>query len=268
MKLADACGSEVGARSLPAGEHFGARLMILRKRQELGRRAVAALADLSPTTVAAIEGGADCHTAAAFRLAEALGARLQMGAVGVSTSFWEAAATSSVHHGWHTPPALLDALYPVVGGLFDLDPCSPVRRGSGAPVRALTRFTAEDDALARPWRAGTVFMNPPYGRELGYWVAKAKQECLSGRAGLVLGLVPARTDTRWWHDSIAEVADVWMLKGRLAFGDGAVPAPFPSAIVVWGADDEQRLGLTLALPTAWHVPRASQARDPSTSDTP
>jgi DNA-binding XRE family transcriptional regulator len=253
MRLADACGSEVGARSLPAGEHFGARLMILRKRQDLGRRAVAALADLSPTTVAAIEGGADCHTAAAFRLAEALGARLQLGGVGVSTSFWEGAATSSVHHGWHTPPALLEALYPIVGGMFDLDPCSPVRRGSGAPVRARTRFTAEDDALSRPWRARTVFMNPPYGRQLAVWVAKARGEFLSGRAGLVLGLVPARTDTRWWHDSIAGSADLWMLKGRLAFGDGSVPAPFPSAIVVWSAQTEHRAGLIAAFPDAWHV---------------
>jgi phage N-6-adenine-methyltransferase len=256
-KLADACGMEIGARGVPQGELLGARLMTLRRRQELSRRAAAALAGLSPTTVAAIEAGRDCYTAAAVRLAEALGASLQLGATGVSISYGEGVATSSVHHGWHTPPALLGALYPIVGGMFDLDPCSPVRRGSAAPVRARTRFTAEDDALSRPWRAATVFINPPYGRQLAVWVAKARDECLAGRAGLIIALVPARTDTRWWHDSIAGSADVWMLKGRLAFGDGSVPAPFPSAIVVWSARSQHRAALIAAFPDAWHIAHQS-----------
>jgi hypothetical protein len=63
-------------------------------------------------------------------------------------------------------------------------------------------------------------MNPPYGRQLTSWVAKAREEHLCGRAELgVVALVPARTDTRWWHDSIAGAADIWMLPGRLAFGE-------------------------------------------------
>ncbi len=96
-------------------------------------------------------------------------------------------------------------------------------------------------------------MNPPYGRQLTFWVAKAREEFLSGRAGLIIALVPARTDTRWWHDSIAGSADVWMLKGRLAFGDGSVPAPFPSAIVVWSPQTQHRAALVAAFPDAWHV---------------
>ena len=151
---------------------------------------------------------------------------------GEQQSFWNGAGNSSSFHGWTTPPEVLEALYTVVGGEFSLDPCSPVRSGPKAPVRARLRFTAEDDGLMRPWRAGTVYLNPPYGRELPKWIAKARREHEDGRAGLVIGLVPARTDTRWWHEDIAGHADVWLLKGRLAFGDGAAPAPFPSALVV------------------------------------
>ncbi len=261
IRLADACGLEVGARVLPPGQHLGARLLTLRRRQQLGRRAAAALAGVSPTTVAAIERSQDCQTAAVDRLAEALGARLTLGPAGAPTSFWDGAASSSAYHGWTTPPALLEALYPVVGGAFDLDPCSPVRRGPGAPVRAKVRYTAGDDALSRPWRGRTVFVNPPYGRELGAWMAKAREEHLSGRAGLIVALVPARTDTRWWHESIAGAADVWMLRGRLSFGDGAMPAPFPSAIVVWGATTATRQGVGQAFPDAWWASRNDIQRE-------
>ncbi len=263
IRLANACGMEVCARVLPPGQHLGARLLILRRQQQLGRRAAAALAGLSPTTVAAIESGQDCQTAAVDRLAEALGARLTLGPVGVFPSFWDGAATSSAYHGWTTPPALLEALYPVVGGAFDLDPCSPVRRGPGAPVRAKVSYTAEDDALSRPWRGRSVFVNPPYGRELRAWMAKARTEAETGRAGLVVALVPARTDTRWWHDHVAGKADVWLLRGRLAFGDGSVPAPFPSAVVVWSAQAGHRAALVAAFPDAWHVAISGAAEDSS-----
>ncbi len=187
------------------------------------------------------------------RLAEALGAVLRLGPAGATANFWGGAATSSTYHGWTTPPELLEALYPVVGGTFDLDPCSPVRGSPGAPVRAKARYTAEDDALSRPWRARTIFVNPPYGRELGAWMAKARDEHLSGRAGLIVALVPARTDTRWWHASIAGKADVWLLRGRLAFGDGRMPAPFPSAVVAWGATERHRADIGVAFGDAWYV---------------
>ncbi len=259
VRLSDLCGMEVGARALPAGQTLGGRLLSMRRRQRLGRRAAAGLAGLSPTTVAAIEGGADCQTAAAVRLAEALGAALRLGPIGAALSFWGGAATSSQYHGWTTPPEVLEVLYLVVGGEFGLDPCSPVRRGPSAPVRARLRFTSEDDGLGRPWRATSIYMNPPYGRQLGLWMAKARMEAEAGRAGLVIALVPARTDTRWWHDHVAGKADVWLLRGRLAFGDGTMAAPFPSAIVVWSALEEHRLALVAAFPDAWHVARGEAA---------
>ena len=102
-----------------------------------------------------------------------------------------------------------------------------------------------------------MFVNPPYGRELARWIAKAKAEVEQGRARCVVALVPSRTDTRWWHEHIAGCADVYLLRGRLTFGEASQVAPFPSALVVWGADRETAQALGMKLDDAWHVPRGS-----------
>ena len=96
-------------------------------------------------------------------------------------------------------------------------------------------------------------MNPPYGRGISDWIRKCFEE--SQRGCLVIGLIPARPDSNYWHDYVAGHADVFMIRGRLKFGDGENSAPFPSCIVVWGADTGLITRLSLALPDAWHVPR-------------
>jgi transcriptional regulator with XRE-family HTH domain len=255
VNLAAAFDMEIGGRSLPPGETLGARLAALRKRRGLGRRIVAEMAGISPTTLAAVERDSGAHLATVTRVGEALGAPLRLVPKGAPAQFWATAAASSVHDGWTTPPEILGRLYEVVGGAFTLDPCSPVRTGPRAPVRARIRYVAEDDSLNLPWM-GAVFMNPPYGRALPRWTAKARTEAETGRASVVFGLIPARTDTRWWHADVAGHADIWLLRGRLAFGDGAQPAPFPSAIVVWAASDDHRTRMGQAFPDAWYVPSA------------
>ena len=69
-------------------------------------------------------------------------------------------------------------------------------------------------------------MNPPYGREIGKWVKK-----ISEWGGVAL--LPARTDTKWFHEYIYHKAEIRFIKGRLKFGDGKNSAPFPSMIVVF-----------------------------------
>ena len=254
ITLADALGVEISGRSMPPGDSLGERLAVLRKRRGMGRRLLAELAGVSPTTLATVEHGGTCHLASMLRIATALGAHLQLVPKGTPATYWTNAAASSVHDGWTTPSDVLERLYQVNGGRFDLDPCSPARRGPHATVQARVRYIAEDDALTLPWRTGSVFMNPPYGRTLPSWVAKAKDEVHSGRARVVFGLIPARTDTRWWHNHVAAHADVWMLKGRLSFGKGDQPAPFASAIVIWGAREEHRLRMAQVFQNSWHVP--------------
>ncbi len=131
---------------------------------------------------------------------------------------------SSVTDEWSTPQELFDALTWVYGE-FSLDPCATV---SNAKCQRF--FTRKDDGLSLPW-SGKVFMNPPYGREIGRWVRKAYEESREG--AFVVCLVPARTDTRWWQD-YARRGHVHFLRGRLRFGSARNSAPFPSAIVTFG----------------------------------
>ena len=106
------------------------------------------------------------------------------------------AALRSVHFSsatceWETPQALFEELNRIFGG-FTLDPYATAENAKCARY-----FTREDDGLTQPW-SGKVFMNPPYGREIGRWVEKAHWVSLEG--ALVVCLLPARTDTRWWHE--------------------------------------------------------------------
>lgn len=73
-----------------------------------------------------------------------------------------------------------------------------------------------------------VFCNPPYGREISKWVKKAHDSNT-----LVVMLLPARTDTKWFHDYIYHQAEIRFLKGRLHFNESKQGAPFPSMIVIF-----------------------------------
>jgi phage N-6-adenine-methyltransferase len=108
---------------------------------------------------------------------------------------------------------------------FDLDPCA-----SAENAKCERYFTRAEDGLKQEW-TGRVFMNPPYGREIAKWVAKA-WEAAQATAELVVCLVPARVDTRWWHTYAAR-GEVEFLPGRLRFGGATSGAPFPSAVVVF-----------------------------------
>ena len=90
-------------------------------------------------------------------------------------------------------------------------------------------YTEEMDGLSQQWR-GVCWMNPPYGRTIGKWMKKAYESSLSGTT--VVCLVPARTDTNWWHD-YAMKGDIEFIRGRLKFGGSKNSAPFPSAVVVF-----------------------------------
>jgi hypothetical protein len=107
-------------------------------------------------------------------------------------------------------------------------------------------------------------VNPPYGRQIGGWMAKAASEATARRAKLVIALVPARTDTEWWHTSVvAAGASVTMLKGRLKFGgEGGTVAPFPSALVLWSADAVHVERMRREFPDAWHVTGTQAAAIP------
>ncbi|MCY7484407.1 DNA N-6-adenine-methyltransferase [Paenibacillus alvei] len=133
-----------------------------------------------------------------------------------------AAMFSSETDMWATPQWLFDELNHEFG--FETDVCAV-----DGNAKCLKYFTPEIDGLSQTWE-GVCWMNPPYGRTIGKWMKKAFESSKNG-ATLVC-LVPARTDTAWWHD-YAIHGEVRFLRGRLKFGDAKNSAPFPSAVVIF-----------------------------------
>lgn len=134
------------------------------------------------------------------------------------------AAMTSDRDDWETPQALYDALDAIYG--FTLDPCA-----MDANHKAPKWYTEAQDGLARSWEGERVFCNPPYGRNIGAWVKKCAEE---SRHAFVVSLIPARTDTAYFHDWIYGKADIEFIRGRLKFergGQSMSPAPFPSMLV-------------------------------------
>ena len=126
---------------------------------------------------------------------------------------------------WETPQWLFDQLNKEFG--FGVDVCATVENR-----KCQYFFDKELDGLSRHWTFDEpCWMNPPYGREIGKWVKKAYEE--SQKGAVVVALLPARTDTRWFHDYIYGKAEIRFLKGRLRFGEATENAPFPNMVVIF-----------------------------------
>jgi phage N-6-adenine-methyltransferase len=126
-------------------------------------------------------------------------------------------------HLWSTPQAFFDALDAEFG--FTVDVCALPSNAKCADY-----YSPEQDGLQQVW-TGSCWCNPPYGAVIGRWVQKAYESAQSG--ALVVCLLPARVDTRWWHDYVLPVAEVRYLKGRLKFGGCENSAPFPSVVAIF-----------------------------------
>lgn len=127
---------------------------------------------------------------------------------------------------WATPQDTFDKLNQEFD--FNLDPCATPEN-----AKCQEFFTKSQNGLEQDWSGKRVFMNPPYGRVIGDWVKKA-----AGGGALVVCLLPARTDTKWFHNYIYGKAEIRFLKGRLKFGGSKNSAPFPSMVVIFR--NEQR----------------------------
>jgi phage N-6-adenine-methyltransferase len=123
---------------------------------------------------------------------------------------------------WATPQEFFDKYNALYG--FNLDVCANQNN-----AKCSNFFSIEDNGLEQEWR-GSCWMNPPYGREIIHWMRKAYESSLCGAT--VVCLVPARTDTKWWHE-YAMKGDIEFIKGRLKFGNSKNSAPFPSAVIVF-----------------------------------
>jgi phage N-6-adenine-methyltransferase len=126
---------------------------------------------------------------------------------------------------WETPEELYQHYWRRF--CFDGDVCA-TQKNTKHPINF---YTKEQDGLKQDWWQIN-WMNPPYGSKIGLWIKKAYEESLKGN--LTVCLLPARTDTKWWHDYVVKADSILYIKGRLKFGNQKDSAPFPSAIVIFG----------------------------------
>lgn len=111
---------------------------------------------------------------------------------------------------------------------FDLDPCA-----TSENAKCVSFYTVENDGLTKNWGGRRVFCNPPYGRQIGKWVKKCYEEARKPDT-LVVMLIPARTDTTYFHDYIYHKAkEIRFIRGRLHFNESKQAAPFPSMVVIF-----------------------------------
>lgn len=133
---------------------------------------------------------------------------------------------------WITPPEIIGAL-----GMFDLDPCSPVNRPWDT---AKKHYTIHDNGLVKDWY-GQVWLNPPYGREIGLWMQRMAEH------GQGVALIFARTETQFFQQYVFQAADsILFLDGRLRFCNTAgirsqANAGAPSVLISYGEENIERL---------------------------
>ena len=133
---------------------------------------------------------------------------------------------SSASGEWATPQDFFEKLNWRFGP-FDLDPCATPYN-----TKCENFYTEAENGLTKDWGGHIVFVNPPYGRGIDEWIAKAYAESQKEHTRVIM-LIPARTDTRYWHDFVMKAKEIHFIKGRLKFGDAKNAAPFPSAVVVF-----------------------------------
>jgi phage N-6-adenine-methyltransferase len=132
---------------------------------------------------------------------------------------------SSGSDEWATPQKTFDDLNREFGP-FDLDVCATASNAKCSRFYDKAANGLEQDWAAKNW------CNPPYS-QLKRWVLKARREQLKGN--LTVMLIPARTDTAVFHDSLyrKENVDIRFLRGRLHYSDGKGSSPFPSMVVIF-----------------------------------
>lgn len=133
---------------------------------------------------------------------------------------------SSARMDWGTPRALYEAACSRWGSACRLDVAASAENALCSDF-----YDAASDGLAKRWRSVS-WCNPPYGRDVGRWVDKAISENRDGVRSILL--LAARTDTRWWHRAMHEAHEICFLRGRVRFVGAQAPAPFPSALILFG----------------------------------
>ncbi|WP_334656988.1 DNA N-6-adenine-methyltransferase [Sphingomonas panaciterrae] len=232
------------------GADLPAQLRQRRRTLRLSLEQAAARAGIARGTVSNLEQG-EGSVRSALRLLEALAPKARRRAPERAHWLFDPNGGRDTRF---TPPEFMDAVYAAFGEV-DLDPCGHVE----SPVRAKRRILIEEggDGLSDEWSGRLTFMNPPFSAMLK-WLRRAEEQWRSGRVQTIVSLVPARTDSAWFHDHLRLHADIYMLRGRIRFlsskGRGD-QTPFSLMVVIFGGEDAAKQRFAELIPGFW-LPRS------------
>lgn len=220
---------------LGPGDTFGAKLRASRLRRGWTLEKAASRAGISRTTLAGLERGGG-SVASLLRLLTVIAPKARRRAM--ERAHW-GEGDKADRDVRFTPPEFLAKVHHAFGAI-DLDPCGHAL----SPVVAKRRILLEEggDGFVDDWSGGLAFVNPPFSQTLR-WLKRAHQQWSCGNVGSIVCLVPARTDSRWFHETLTVEADIFLLLGRVRFADvrgRSQHTPFSLMLVAFGTSAEQR----------------------------
>jgi transcriptional regulator with XRE-family HTH domain len=239
------------------GRTLGDQLQGRRLRKGVSLEALARRAKLSRATIASLEQGKG-SVRSLLRLLAVIAPNARRRAK--ERAFW-GAGDKFDRDSRFTPPDFLEHIYTAFGEI-DLDPCAHLL----SPVIAGRRIILSEggDGLVDDWSGRLAFMNPPFS-ELLIWLKRAFAQWQAGHVETVVCLVPVRSDSAWFHETLSPVADIYLLQGRVRFLDSegkGQPTPFSLMLLTLGASTEQRMRFASLVPGFW-MTRAPDMAGPS-----
>lgn len=231
---------------LAAGTSLPEQLRAQRRKRSLSLREAAAKSDLSPTTIAGLERGGG-SVASLLRLLTVIAPAARRRAP--ERSYW-GQGDKEDRDSRFTPPDFMAGIYAAFGEI-DLDPCGHLL----SPVIAHRRILLSEggDGLVDEWSGKFAFVNPPYSQLLR-WLRRAHDQWCAGKVETVVCLVPVRTDSAWFHETLSADADIYLLQGRVRFLDTqgrGQHTPFSLMILTLGATRQQKDRYAELVPGLW-----------------
>ena len=238
---------------LGTGKTLPDQLRARRRKLSLSLSEVAKKARLSRTTIVSLERG-DGSVASLLKLLAVLAPRARRRAP--ERSYW-GQGDKDDRDSRFTPPDFMAGIYAAFGEI-DLDPCGHAL----SPVIARRRMLLSEggDGLADDWSGTLAFVNPPYSKLLA-WLRRAHDQWQAGKVETVVCLVPVRTDSAWFHETLSADADIYLLQGRVRFLNSlgrSQHTPFSLMLLTLGARVEQKRRYAELVPGFW-MTRSAEA---------
>ena len=217
-----------------------------RRKLSMSLDQMAARTDMSRATIASLEKGGG-SVASLLRLLAVIAPKARRRAP--ERSYW-GQGDKVDRDSRFTPNDFMVPIYEAFGEV-DLDPCAHIL----SPVVARRRILVSEggDGLADKWSGKLAYVNPPFS-ELLVWLRRAHDQWKVGNVETVVCLIPVRTDSAWFHDTLSQDADIYLLRGRVRFLDTdgkGQQTPFSLMVLTLGSTAEQKARYAALVPGFW-----------------